>query len=154
MTNHCGSCTACCKVFAIPERLNKPANKWCQHCHIGVGCKIYEDRPVTCVEFECIWLQSQAQPKPFPAELRPDRSKVVFSATTRPDIMVATTMDGSPLAWQRKDVRALIDSLIHAGMKVVVGSAVSTTKTMITREGTRTVHMTQPDENGIQWNID
>ena len=63
MTNHCGTCTACCRVFAIPA-LNKPAGQWCQHCDIGVGCKIYNSRPQTCVEYECLWLQSQKRDDP------------------------------------------------------------------------------------------
>ena len=37
-------CTACCKILKIRE-LNKPANTWCKHCNIGVGCGIYDSRP-------------------------------------------------------------------------------------------------------------
>jgi hypothetical protein len=34
----------CCKVLGITE-LQKPVGKWCPHCDIGKGCKIYESRP-------------------------------------------------------------------------------------------------------------
>src|SRR5262245_45692037 len=56
----CGGCSLCCKVFEIKDRkLKKPANKWCQHCKVAKGCVIYESRPKTCKDFECLWLQNQ-----------------------------------------------------------------------------------------------
>src|SRR5436305_14221849 len=40
----CGDCTLCCKLLSITE-LEKPIGKWCPHCEIGKGCKIYDCRP-------------------------------------------------------------------------------------------------------------
>ena len=57
-SNRCGSCTMCCRVFAISE-FDKPADKWCKHCAMGKGCTIYETRPERCQTYECLWLQSQ-----------------------------------------------------------------------------------------------
>jgi hypothetical protein len=154
-TNHCGSCTACCRVFAIPQ-LSKPAGNWCHHCDIGVGCKIYERRPTTCQEFECLWLQARSRDDirdHLPEELRPDRSKVVFHPTTDPEVMSATTMPGSPDAWKRKPVKKLIDRMVAAGYRVAVGGPASETRMLFTSTGMVVHRMTKPDENGMQWNI-
>jgi len=37
--------------------LDKPAGKWCDHCAIGSGCKIYEERPQDCRDFHCGYLR-------------------------------------------------------------------------------------------------
>lgn len=150
--NHCGTCTACCRVYAIPA-LDKPAGKWCEHCAVGQGCKIYDQRPPLCSEFKCVWLEIQESGKRISDELRPDRCKVVFSMSTNDRIMAAFTMPGAPLAWQRPSVRRLIDSMVKGGLAVVVGQARSTTRTMIDDRGERTVHLTKPDENGMQWSV-
>jgi hypothetical protein len=152
MTNHCGTCTACCRVFEVPA-LNKPAGTWCTHCAIGKGCTIYPDRPAMCKEFECMWLMSQSKDTPLPLELRPDRSKVVLSPTTNENVIAATTMPGAPLAWQRPDVLALIKHLNNGGMAVVVGQPRSTRRTLFDRDGSHEVTLTEPDERGMQYNI-
>ena len=155
MAGDCGSCTACCRVFAIPQ-IEKQAGDWCQHCDVGVGCKIYETRPKICVDFACLWLQSRAQPDArlhMPDALRPDRCKVVFSPATDPTIMGATTMPGAPDAWTRKPVQNFIRTLIGMGLRVVVGQPNSTEKIMLDRGGMRRVEMTKPDANGMQWSL-
>jgi hypothetical protein len=157
MTNHCGSCTACCRVFAIAEMPEKKAGDWCTHCTIGKGCKIYEERPPTCFDFECLWLASQKRENPderLAASLRPDRCKVVFAPSTNPNIMSATTMPGAKLAWQKPDVLALIQKMTDAGMGVVCGAPASTERTMVDRNGPHTVYLTEPDEHGMQYNIE
>jgi hypothetical protein len=70
----CGTCTACCKTHAILE-LNKPRGKWCAHCTIGKGCKIYGEHPPTCKDFACAWLEGLDS-----AEDRPDRVKIVVDS--------------------------------------------------------------------------
>lgn len=154
--NLCGSCTACCRVFDIPQ-LEKPAGVWCQHCNVGKGCKIYEARPEPCVDFECLWLISQKRPEQvqrMPMSLRPDRCKVVFSPSTDERVMAALTMPGDPTAWRRPAVREVIDALVKRNeFSVVAGAARSTRRTMIDADGEHDVQMTEPDENGMQWNI-
>lgn len=154
MAGKCGSCTACCRVYSIPE-LSKPAGKWCQHCAIGNGCKIYEQRPQMCVEYECLWLQSQQRPGAEMAEaLRPDRCKVVFAFTTNPKIINAMTLPGAPLAWERKDVRAFIDKMNGHGYAVAIGPPATRHQTVLYPGNIRReVEMTEPDENGMQWSI-
>ena len=155
MTNHCGTCTACCRVFEVPEVKSK-AGDWCQHCNIGKGCNIYDARPKTCRDFECLWLMSQSRTDPrevLPPELRPDRCKVVFSPSTNENIMAATILPGSSAAMDRKSVLSLIHTLVNGGGNVVVGLPRSTERTMFTPQGAHTVYMTEPDEDGMQWNI-
>lgn len=156
MAGECGTCTACCRVYAIPT-LDKPAGKWCQHCAIGEGCKVYDDRPKLCVDFACIWLQSHQQARDdeqgMPIEMRPDKCKVVFSPTTKDGLMSAITMPGSPDAWRKGAARQIIDKMLKAGLRVVAGGPATTTKTMITLNSEREVQLTEPDENGMQWSI-
>lgn len=149
----CGTCTACCKVYAIPELSNKPAGEWCQHCNVGQGCGRYETRPATCVEFECMWLQSQAKETTRqPLELRPDKCKVVFNMSTSPRVMTATTMPGTPDAWHKPIVRQLIDRMLRGGLAVAIGLPAASKQILLTSDGAQTiVEMTEPDENGIQW---
>jgi hypothetical protein len=64
----CGECTLCCKIPCIPS-LAKPSDRWCPHCDIGKGCKVYSFRPKACVEFRCLWLDNDA----IKEEHRPDK---------------------------------------------------------------------------------
>jgi hypothetical protein len=49
----CGNCNLCCK---LPEVENvKGVYEWCKNCEIGVGCKIYNNRPEICKDFICAW---------------------------------------------------------------------------------------------------
>jgi hypothetical protein len=68
----CGSCSLCCKLFAIDE-LAKPEDVWCQHCRPGKGgCSVYAARPEGCRTFVCSWLNGQ-----LPDSWYPPRSKMV-----------------------------------------------------------------------------
>jgi Fe-S-cluster containining protein len=69
----CGGCTACCTVLAVDE-LRKPMRCACPH-QSAVGCRIYEERPLGCRQFNCVWLRGG-----LPAEeaWRPDRLGVIF----------------------------------------------------------------------------
>ena len=152
MAGACGTCTACCRVYAIPE-LGKPAGEWCRHCDVGVGCKIYTERPNMCVNYSCFWLESQFNGVNLPVEMRPDKCKVVFSPTTNPEIMAGLTMKGYNDAWRKGSARKIIDLLLKAGLRVAVGAPTSTTKIMIDKYGEKEVKMTAPDKNGMQWSI-
>lgn len=152
--NKCGSCTACCRVYAIPA-LDKPAGAWCKHCDIGKGCRTYDNRPELCVDFKCLWLQSQEREaaERMPLDARPDRCKVVFSPTTKDGLFAAMVMPGSPDAFRKGAAKRIIEMMVRAGLRVVAGLPSATTKTMIDRRGEREVQLTEPDENGMQWSI-
>ena len=50
----CGDCNLCCKLTPVPA-LKKNEHEWCNNCEIGVGCKIYKERPLDCQAFNCLW---------------------------------------------------------------------------------------------------
>ena len=116
----CGTCTACCKIMQVHE-LDKPANRWCPHCRIGRGCRIYEARPESCRAFECIWLRTQHGQKPLAHELRPDISRVVLS-TTRDDRdgVVVNVSPDRPNAWKTGAMGQLVSEMLRDGITVLV----------------------------------
>jgi hypothetical protein len=93
----CGGCTMCCKVLGITE-LQKPVGKWCPHCDIGKGCKIYETRPEECRTFHCAWLVDDRLADVW----KPDRSKIVITTGRDGNSMEFRCDPGSPGAWRAK----------------------------------------------------
>ena len=115
----CDGCTACCKVMQI-EELNKPANTWCPHCTIGVGCGIYDTRPESCRVYECIWLQTQRGAKPLALELRPDKSRVVMGVTNQGDDLVLYVSPDRPDAWKRGGIAKIVAETRAKGFTVLI----------------------------------
>ena len=89
----CNGCTLCCKLLEVRD-LGKPATEWCQHCDIGVGCKIYETRPRLCAVFHCGFLTLPD----LSEEWRPSKSKIVLARETEPDRLAAYVDPGRPNA--------------------------------------------------------
>lgn len=86
----CGSCTMCCKLMGVPE-LDKPPGEWCKHCDPKVGCTIYDDRPESCKDFECLWLQAQSREVKsmlMGPGLKPNQCKGVIVTTTKSEGLV------------------------------------------------------------------
>lgn len=54
MTRACGTCTLCCRLVPVRE-LGKKASVRCEHQR-HTGCKIYRDRPLSCMAWSCSWL--------------------------------------------------------------------------------------------------
>lgn len=69
----CEECNLCCKLLPI-DGVGSPSGKWCKHCEIGKGCKIYNKRPKECISFRCAYNHSEKCVKRF----RPDKCGVVF----------------------------------------------------------------------------
>lgn len=99
----CGNCSLCCKVMGI-HALNKPTNKWCEFCEVGRGCKIYSTRPDECRTFDCLWLRDAT----FPDELRPQKSKIVFTSEHGGGRLSAYVDASFPSAWQERKLYALL----------------------------------------------
>ena len=93
----CGTCTLCCKVYALPE-LEKPPGVWCKHCAPGKGCKIYDAPPDPCRLFNCLWMTDGKMPD----EWRPDRAKFVLSIFPSNGFVYGQVDPGSPGAWRRQ----------------------------------------------------
>jgi hypothetical protein len=111
----CGSCTLCCKVLRVNE-LAKPYGSWCPHCvRVGGGCSIYDERPTSCREFECIWLQSQSKRAPLPAGLKPNSSHVVLSIGNDEKTLVAHVDPGYPDAWKQSEIGRWLRNIVLSG---------------------------------------
>jgi len=59
----CEDCNLCCKLPEIPS-INKKSYSWCKSCDIGIGCKIYDNKPKKCNEFSCAYLENFTDLKP------------------------------------------------------------------------------------------
>jgi hypothetical protein len=147
MVNHCGECNFCCKLPDIAE-LSKPANQWCTHCDIGKGCRIYETRPTPCRDFECLWLESQREKRPLPAELRPDRCKVMLTfAESRRDVL-GYCDPATPDAWKHGPVLRLLHILASQGLRVMFGNGRE--YFAVDRDRIRSAELSDPDQNGVR----
>lgn len=72
----CGSCTACCHSLVI-EELDKPAFRDCPNqCGTSGGCGAYHDRPTSCRDFRCLWLDGHLDEND-----RPDKLGAIFTTT-------------------------------------------------------------------------
>ena len=109
MNRTCDGCNMCCYIPGINEpTLQKKEWVMCQNCDVGVGCKIYEDRPTPCRTFECSWIKGET-----PVEWKPD--KVGFFATIEPQGRIEKVMtlfadpkmlrqvEGTLKEWKYKD---------------------------------------------------
>jgi len=112
----CGSCTMCCKTMGVADLLpeRKLPGKWCEHCDKGVGCRVYADRPTTCREFECVWLQGGAADV-LTDDMRPDKIAVVFQPTNDGKGLVAHCNPDQPLAWMKPKPLATLRACAKAG---------------------------------------
>lgn len=120
----CGSCTLCCKALPV-QGIDKEAGAWCPHCLPGEGCSIYERRPQSCRDFDCLWLRGHLAESD-----RPDRIGAVFwsavdNVRTYPDgrrvpfVIVSERHDGAALASER--ARRIIEDLLRRGTPVAIG---------------------------------
>ena len=105
----CDGCTACCSLLPI-EAINKPANTDCRYC--DAGCSIYEDRPETCAEFECGYLQG----KNLPLSLRPDKCGIIFIKNTHRIFSGVLVPEIKPT----NDAKGQIDAFLNQGFSVMV----------------------------------
>ncbi len=115
----CDGCTACCKIMKVAE-LDKPANRWCEHCRISQGCGIYEARPDSCRRYECVWLQTQSLAAPMAPELRPDRSHVVIGTLDGGESLILYVSRDHRDAWKRGATGRFVAAMRARGLSVSV----------------------------------
>lgn len=108
----CGSCTMCCKVFKIPE-LDKPAGRWCVNARAGVGCVVYDERPLSCRVFRCMWL---SEPK-LADEWKPDRARFVVAVESGGALQIVCD-PAQPAAWRREPYHSLIRRWAAHGVEI------------------------------------
>jgi hypothetical protein len=150
------------------QPLRKPAGVWCQMCHVGVGCTVYEERPQVCRDFQCLYLQGMLRGEDLPPELRPDRCGVVISPTT--DGHLAASYDPhKPDVWKRGAIFKFIAKAVKAGIHVTLSCDTKLRKKILMRGQRRTsaprvrdlygrievyeMTFTKPDEKGMQWSV-
>lgn len=117
--NDCGTCTYCCHVMKVKE-LNKPANTACTHCVEGSGCTIYNDRPASCRQYECLWFRSQQFDKPLSPGLRPDQCRVVIGTINNGNEIVLYTEPAHRNAWQEPAFSEALGLFVTRGIPVYV----------------------------------
>ena len=76
--NECGSCTACCTIFEIPE-IEKKAGVPCTNL-CTQGCAIHEGRPTTCRKYFCVWRDPMAQALHMPEWACPNQTGLIINS--------------------------------------------------------------------------
>lgn len=143
MKRSCGSCTLCCKTMGVPDHAAGPkvTHKWCPDCKIGVGCGIYETRPTTCREFECVWLQDRMNL--FDEDCRPDKTGCVIVPTSDGMGLIAHCDPARPTAWRDERILSRLRRCAKAGY--VSGARAGTRYWVVTE----TAEWEVPPENVI-----
>ena len=125
----CGSCTLCCKVYALPE-LDKPPGVWCKHCTPGKGCKIHKSAPEQCQQFFCFWMSDATMPDDW----RPDKARFVLSVFPLNGFLYGQVDPGSPGAWRKQPyydrLRAMARTLLAQRRHVIMFSGDEATLVM------------------------
>lgn len=119
-TNNCGDCRLCCKVLGIVE-LKKPVGKWCSHT-CKAGCGIYETRPQSCQDYECVWLSVAVHTEhPLPMEFRPDKLHIVFTQSSDDEKQLSGHVDpGRPDAHKSKAAIDFMTLVCQQGYKIIL----------------------------------
>lgn len=108
----CEGCTMCCKLLRI-EALDKPSFEWCPQCDIGVGCKIYEERPSECRVFHCGYV-TQNQ---IGSHWKPANSRMVVALTTDAKRLTVFVDPDRPEAWRKEPFYSDIKDWARAAEK-------------------------------------
>ena len=87
----------CCKLLGVAE-LDKPRLRWCQHCAVGVGCRVYPERPQSCRTFMCGYLTG----RDIGEHWRPTRSKMVLSYEEAANRLAIFVDPGRVDAWRQE----------------------------------------------------
>ena len=76
MKRICGECNICCEILEVAEINN---NQWvsCKH-QCDKGCDIYKNRPSSCEEYNCYWIEGN-----FEESDRPDKVGLIIDAGTQ-----------------------------------------------------------------------
>ena len=105
----CGDCSLCCKVLGIPE-LDKPKDAWCPNFASGTGCRIYEDRPPSCHDFSCRWLNDPA----MGPEWKPSVCKMVLDS--RPRLLTVHVDPAVSQPWRGQPYYGVLKRLSAQGL--------------------------------------
>lgn len=109
----CGTCSLCCKVYAVPE-LNKPVGRWCVYSVRGGGCSNHLNRPHVCRQFFCSW---RFDPHLGP-EWKPEVCRFVMSADPAYQALTVSVDPGMPTAWKREPYYGMLKRFSEAFFRI------------------------------------
>lgn len=115
MSRECLDCKACCWAPEV-EGVTSVAS-WCEHCDIqaSLGCRIYDERPKACAEFECLWRSDDFVPE----DLSPKKARIMVTATDSRSLLI---WELTPGAAGKKKVRAWLEEMAADGAKISIGN--------------------------------
>jgi hypothetical protein len=96
----------------VPE-LNKPIGQKCKYCLSD--CTIYQQRPISCKNYKCAWLQHN-----LTSTLRPDICHVIFERLIINPIYLALVDPEYYDSWKSGIVSKLIKEMINTNYAVAV----------------------------------
>ena len=108
--NLCGECNACCSIPTLESEemewrntikvRNELCDQWCG------GCKIYEQRPQACRNFECLWLRIKKSREDYSEARRPNEIGFMVSTTTTKDGIRFVIDEVRPNSFNLEDMNA------------------------------------------------
>lgn len=111
----CGECNLCCKLLPINDtELSKEHSVMCSHC--DKDCTIYDNRPESCVNFNCNFIEDNLD-----ITLRPDKTNIIFEKIMTKIYMGLIDPDFVDL-WNTETVKKYIKKLNVDGISVVMTS--------------------------------
>lgn len=126
MAGLCADCTACCTVFEIKE-IGKAFGEPCKHAGatpLGVGCRIYSERPAACQRYVCLWLDSQRRMsvERMPEELRPNVCGVVLGWPwgLERDVLYVYPLPGQEGKWRIPPVSDHLKMVLSRGGRLMI----------------------------------
>lgn len=132
----CDGCTMCCKLLSI-EALDKPRLQWCTHCNIGSGCKIYEERPRECRDFNCGYLIDAH----IGEHWKPANSRMVISLSPEFNRLVIYVDPDRPDAWRKQPY--------YSDIKSWAGTAAKRQGQVLVSQGRDTIAVTPDGETNL-----
>ena len=108
--------------------LEKPIGVWREHCETGIGRRIYQSRPPSCVKFHCAFLTLEILDEAW----RPSKCKIVVAAelggkrlaayvdASRPDAWRAEPYYGQLKRWARQAVGRRDQVVVYIGRRAIV----------------------------------
>lgn len=134
----------CCKLLRI-DSLDKPRLSWCTHCDIGVGCKIYDDRPAECRIFNCGFLTDAN----IGEHWYPAKSKMVISLAGPRNRMMVYVDPDRPRAWRQEpyysDLKRWARAALAKGGQVLVAQGLDTI--VVTPDGEKSIGQVRDDQH-------
>lgn len=115
----CNGCAECCKSMDAKRADGswKAAGSWCENvCEVGNGrgCSDYDNRWQSCRDFVCLWAAGL-----IPEELWPDRTRIIFSATSDGQRVLVIEDKDRPRSSERGATGRFLDRVLESGVEVI-----------------------------------